>query len=67
MNNKEYTPEEVALIIAVDQMSLNIKKLGNKKVYNIIEDISMAQLRFKMRHIFIMAGGLIPVHKKSLI
>jgi len=55
-----YSQEEAIYIMCIERMKDNIKKLGNKKVWETIEGLSNYLTRLSYRNLFIRANGIIP-------
>ena len=55
-----YSQEEAIYIMCIERMKDNIKKLGNKKVWETIEGLSNYLTRLSYRNLFIKANGIIP-------
>lgn len=59
----EIETDNTALVtekLIINQMELEIERLGNQRVYDIVESIQDAGIRAKYRASFILAGGEVP-------
>ena len=57
MNNNTEDFSEKLIITTMEQ---ELKKLGNQKCYEVIENLAKAETRARYRKYFLLSGGYIP-------